>query len=398
MKKIIILFCAFCMTSMLSVHASDMSPQDLNSPVKKKITFIYIHGSNDFSGKNRLEFKKHFYKQVHQMHPYMLKAFNGDALIRHKLLKDGQYEINTEPEIFYWGDKSFQEVVNIDDNLNVATLFSPKLPQIVRGAFAHCLHDAVWVQKYPNMSQIIDELHMKVKAETDKGNQVILLGYSAGSFITYEYFLNKFISINPEELVANTEYDEMNKLLGKGNIEPTCLDALLESGIVTLDMSGRYKPNLDKNTVLNNYPKLNEKTKSVCFQDGSVDGVINFASPLALFYSDVSDDKSDLNFLSKLMYKHIIETDVFWLTVNYLEDPLGFPTSKNLTPAELSVRLTMPMSPKGGFVYDKSDVRSHKSFITAHLAYWSTQKRFSKAVVEAFNKGYINFYGKPESL
>lgn len=397
MKKILLFF-VLCFALCGVAFAEELAPQDLSAVPKKKITFIYVHGSNDFSGKKRLEFKKHFSKQVHDMHPFMMKAFNTDELARKTLLKNGELEINPEPQLFYWGDKSFHEVVHIDNNLSVASIFSPKLPRLVRSAFAHCLHDAVWVQKYTNMSLIIDELHKKVKAETDKGNQVVLFGYSAGSFITYEYFLNKFISIDPEQLVTGEEYKQMHKLLGKDQIRPTCLDALLESNIVSLDISGHYKTTPDKKLVLENYPLLNEKTKSTCFQDGAVKGVVNFASPLALFYSEVSDDKSDLNFLSRLMYKHILESNVFWLTVNYMEDPLGFPTSKNITQDELKEITPVSINPNGGFVYDKSNVRSYRSFITAHLAYWETQKRFTKAVIKAYNLGYQNFYGKENSL
>lgn len=395
--KRIFLFFVLLLVSINCVFANELTPQDLGAQNKKKITFIYIHGSNDFSGKKRLEFRKHFNAQVKNMHPYMLKAFNQDDLARVTLLKNGEYEINEEPVIFYWGDKSFQEVVFLDD-LSVASFFSPKLPQIVRGTFAHCLHDAVWVQKYQNMSQIIDELHVLVKEEIDKGNKVVLLGYSAGSFITYEYFLNKFISLKPSEIVPTERFEQFNKADVKDKLQPTCLDALMESGVVSLDIGGKYKANPVDSLLSDNLNKLNEKTASACFADNTVSGVINFASPLALFYSDISDSKSDLNFLSKLMYKHIIETDTFWLTVNYMEDPLGFPSSKNLSRAELEKLAGFKVEPGGGFVYDMSDVRSHVNFITAHLAYWSTQKRFTKAVVKAYNKGYVNLYGLPENL
>lgn len=396
MKKIFLFFVALLFFVNNFAFAGDLTPQELNSQEKKKITFIYIHGSNDFSGKKRLEFRKHFDEQVKNMHPYMLKAFNQDELTRTQFLKNGEYEINPEPVIFYWGDKSFQEVVNLDDNLSVASIFSPKLPQIVRGTFAHCLHDAVWVQKYQNMAQIIDELHVLVKNEIDQGNKVVLLGYSAGSFITYEYFLNKFISLNPEEIVPEEKLAELN--ITKSQLRPTCLDALMEAGVVSLNIGGKYAPNPVKEQLLANLSLLNDKTASACFADNTIKGVINFASPLALFYSEISDSKSDLNFLSKLMYKHIIETDTFWLTVNYAEDPLGFPSSKNISREELNKLSGFNISPSGGFVYDKSDARAFRSFITAHLAYWTTQKRFTKAVIEAYNKGFANMYGEPSEL
>lgn len=367
---------------------------------KQKITFIYIHGSNDFHGSKRVEFKDHFAKQVKAMHPHMVKGFSEDELIYKNLLKNGEVAINPEPVIFFWGDKSLNEVSHLDEDLDLTKTFSPKIAQIVRTAFATCLHDAVWVQKYQNMSVIIDELQAVVKAEESKGNQVILFGYSAGSFITYEYFLNKFISLVPAELTFNKTNPEIDKVLKSNQVKKTCLDALLESDIVRLDLYGKYTGNQNVNVMKRQYPNLDKYTESACFSDGTVKGVINFASPLALFYSEVKDTKSDMNFLSILMYKHILETDVFWLTVNYREDPLGFPSSKNLTKDELNNLTGGRVKSNGGFVYDMSNVSSGRTFISAHLAYWDTQKRFVDGIVKAYNKGYNNLYKNifPEDL
>ncbi len=358
----------------------------------KNITLIYINGSHDFKCEDSLNFKEHFARQVKDMHPYMIKYFNKDKLIYSNLLKNGEVKINPEPVIFYWGDKSIEEVQSIDTDLSVLSKFTPKVSQLVRSTFAHCLHDAVWVQKYPNMSVVIDELHEVVKNEVSKGNNVILFGYSAGSFITYEYFLNKFLAINPKELSNSTNDVEAKLIVDKFSPRETCLDALLESGLVRLDLYGRYSRVRNLETVAAQFPKLDSYTSSACFADGTVKGVINFASPLALFYSEISDSKSDLNFLSKLMYKHILETDTFWLTVNYREDPLGFPVSRNLTRKQIEGITGEKLNAMGGFVFDKSNVKSGRTFISAHLAYWETQKRFVKGIVDAYNDGYNNLY------
>lgn len=391
MKNIFIITIVVVMCLQQTVFAESQQ-QKTNIEPKQKITFIYIHGSNDFGGEKRAKFKEHFKKQVHDMHPYMTKAFTKDKLIHHNLLKDGEIEINPEPVIFYWGDKSLTEVQELDNDLDLTKGFSPRVSQIVRSTFAHCLHDAVWVQKYPNMSVIIDELQEVVKAESDKGNQVILFGYSAGSFITYEYFLNKFISLVPSELEFKITNPAIREMIKVSPVQKTCLDALMESDILRLDLYGRYTTNKNLNTIIRQYPQLDAYTNIACFSDDTVKGVVNFASPLALFYSELKDSKSDLNFLSKLMYKHILESDIFWLTVNYREDPLGFPASKNVTKEQLHAIIGGNLNSNGGFVYDKSDVKSGRSFLSAHLAYWDTQKRFVKGVVKAYNEGYNNLY------
>ena len=45
-----------------------------------------------------------------------------------------------------------------------------------------------------------------------------------------------------------------------------------------------------------------------------------------------------------------------------------------------------------GFIYNKSNNYVPRTFVTAHLAYWDTPKRFAKAIVKAFNEGYPHFY------
>lgn len=390
MKKIIGISVLVILVLQQSVFAFGRSNVKPVVPTQK-ITFIYINGSNDFKSADRVRFKEHFKENVHDMHPYMVKAFTKDKLIHKTLLKNGAVEINKEPVIFYWGDRSLNQVKQLDNDLAMTKKFSPKLSQAVRSTFAHCLHDAVWVQKYQNMSVLTDDLHKVVKNEANKGNQVVLFGYSAGSFITYEYFLSKFISLNPDELSFNKN-PAINSIIKENPAKKTCLDALMEANIVKLDLYGRYMANENIAVVKENYPKIDEYTDSACFKDETVKGVVNFASPLSLFYSEFKNEKSDLNFLSKLMYKHILETDTFWLTVNFREDPLGFPASQNLSKEDLMILSGGKIQSNGGFVFDKPDVRSGRSFVSAHLAYWELQRRFVKGVVQAYNKGYKNLY------
>ena len=79
---------------------------------------------------------------------------------------------------------------------------------------------------------------------------------------------------------------------------------------------------------------------------------------------------------------------MFWITVNYSDDPLGYPTTKNISYIDLKDKLKLPIVPNNGFLYSKSDVKSRRTFIGAHTSYWATSKKFSKAVVEAYKEGY----------
>ena len=121
---------------------------------------------------------------------------------------------------------------------------------------------------------------------------------------------------------------------------------------------------------------------------GALKGIVNFASPLVLFYSDVSDPDYELTYYNRFMLKYILENDLFMLTVNFKEDPMGFPTVRNLTTAELIEKAKINVIEPNGFVYDNSKVWSKRTFLLAHTSYWSARKTFSKAVAQSFVDGY----------
>ena len=79
---------------------------------------------------------------------------------------------------------------------------------------------------------------------------------------------------------------------------------------------------------------------------------------------------------------------MFWLTVNYSDDPLGYPTTRNISYVDLRNKLDVEIKPSKGFLYSKSDVNSRKTFLGAHTSYWDTAKKFSKAVVQAYENGF----------
>ena len=89
-----------------------------------------------------------------------------------------------------------------------------------------------------------------------------------------------------------------------------------------------------------------------------------------------------------------MEKGLFFLTVNYREDPLGFPSSRNLTIDEMEQLAGIEINNPKGFIYDNSSVWSKRSVLFAHTSYWSARGTFSKAVVKAFTNGYRLQYDK----
>lgn len=361
------------------------------------VTFIYINGSNNLAYKNRLKFKVAFLEDVKKLHPQIKKRFEEDETIKEVFLKNGKYVINPEPVTFYWGDRSLSVVEALDNDLKSASKYSPRIAHQARSIFAHCLHDAVWVQKPQNMNNVIDDLHAVVQAELDKGNKVVLLGYSAGSFVTYQYYLNKGNSIDTAKILKGKYSEEIDEFVAETPVKPTCFDALVEADLVKYNPKiDRYEPNENMEVFKKNYANLDSVTDRACFVGGAVKGVVGFASPVRLFYSDFINTKTSINNISRLMAKSIIENDVFYLTVNYSNDPFGFSNSENFTFKNL--KDYMPVFAKGlvpgqGFIYNKSNNYVPRTFVTAHLAYWDTPSRFSKAIVKAFREGYPHFYG-----
>lgn len=350
------------------------------------VSFVYINGSNN----NDAKMRNWYISGVHKLHPIMKKKFEKNKEIRKVFMNKPQYEINQEPVIFFWGDKSKRDLEFVQEQLDITKALSPTIAYKVRSMLTAYLHDAIWVQKSHNMLPILDDLNETVKQEAEKGNKVVLYGYSAGTFITYEYMFNKLPYINPDNLFNTIRVsEEVRDFVKSHPVENTCISALSKANIGVVSDSGHLVlKNFDDNTIEQNYLNLQQATKTVCAPTEALKGVVNFASPLVLFYSDLADPNYELTYYNKLMLKYVIENGLFFITVNYREDPLGFPSSKNLTIAEMEKLANIKIENPTGFVYDNSSVWSKRSVLFAHTSYWSAKRTFANAVVKAFSNGY----------
>lgn len=372
MKKILILFLIFFCTS---CYAAD------------SLSFIYINGSNN----NDSKMKNWYEKGVNKLHPTLRKKFLKNRQIKKYYSSLGGINIKEQPVIFFWGYNSKNDLNFVKSQLKVSKMVSSTGAYIVRNLITEFLHDAIWVQKPHNMLPILDELNEQVKIEAKEGNGVILYGYSAGTFVTYEYMFNKLRYINTSELINESNLDEDIKNFVKNNpANNTCLSAISANngGLGAVSLKGDILINPNKDSFKQNYLKINDVTEMVCAPDKKVRGIVNYASPLVLFYSDIADTNYELNYYNKLMIKYILENDIFMLTVNFKEDPLGFPTSSNLTLKEIENILELPINNPSGIIYDNSSVWSKRFFPLAHTSYWSAKRTFSNAIVKTLAKGY----------
>ena len=353
-----------------------------------ELSFIYINGSN-----NNDEKMKNWYENgVRKLHPVLRKKFLKNSAIK-KYYKDfdERLAIKEEPIIFFWGDKSKTDLDYVKNQLNLSKAISSSGAYFARSLIAQYMHDAIWVQKPHNMFPILDDLNETVKKEADSGNDVILYGYSAGTFVTYEYLFNKLSYINLEKLFETLNADKDIIDFVKANPRNnTCISALSYkyAGIGNISSSGHLILNQNKEQLKKNYLMIDDITQKACAPKGRVKGAVDFASPLVLFYSDLADSNYELNFYNKLMIKYVMENGIFMLTVNFREDPLGFPTSRNLTVKEIEQRLGTEIENPTGVIYDDSGVWSKRFFALAHTSYWTARGTFSRAIVKDFVNGY----------
>ena len=247
------------------------------------------------------------------------------------------------------------------------------------------------------MLPILDELNDRVKEQADKGQNIILYGYSAGSFVTYQYLMYKLPYINLEKLFQALNADEETlKFIHDNPQNDTCLSALSynKGNIGAITNTGHLVLNQNNEKLKENYLNINQATEKYCAPKGYVRGVVNFASPVPLFYSDMADPNYDLNFYNKYLTKYIYENGIYFLTVNFKEDPLGFPSSRNLTVAQLEELLNLKIENPTGVIFDNSSVWSKRSALFAHTSYWSARNTFAKSVVKSFVNGTKFQYDK----
>ena len=349
------------------------------------LTFLYINGSNN----NDTKMKDWYIKGVNKLHPVIKKKFEKNSTVK-KWTKENKLVIDDTPQIFFWGYDSKTDLDFVKDRLNISKAFSSTLAYEIRSLLTQFMHDAIWVQKTHNMLPLLDSLNEEVKELAKENKKVILYGYSAGTFINYQYMLYKLPYIDTENLITIlTDDEEILKFVKDNPKNKTCLSALTyeKGNIGVLSNTGHLVLNQDKNQLKVNYLKLDEATEKYCAPEGTVKAFVNFASPIPLFYSDISDKNYEITFYNRYAIKYILENGLYFLTVNFREDPLGFPTSRNLTIPQIEQALDLTIENPKGVIYDNSSVWSKRSALFAHTSYWSARGVFANAIVKSFVNG-----------
>jgi len=353
------------------------------------IDFIYINGSNTNDDKAY----ENFIKGINKFHPVLKSHLEKDAFTYEHILKNGNYVLEEKPSNYFWGYKSQEDLTSMKERATLLQSVSPWIAYAFRNMLAGMLHDAIWVRNTYNMMPILDELNKQVQNDIKAGKKVVLLGYSAGTFITMEYMASRVAFVNLNNWFSHSNLStDLKKMMQQNPNKKTCASALLRSKMLRLTPLGTVEINNNKEEFKKAYMSIEKETAQYCIPENSIVGVINYASPIPLFYSDISNPKYDTTRLLNLMYKYVIEHDTFFLTVNFADDPLGYPNGVNYKNKEISEYLNVKFKAENGFFYDYSSDLSWRTVVGAHTCYWNAKERFAKAIVKAYKEGYNNQY------
>lgn len=331
------------------------------------VNFLYTHGSYE----EGVDFFNNVSKKLHKN---IEKELNKSEVFRKNVL--GNKKINSSPLTYYWGEKTLASFDKVNKGLDVANIYAPKLADFIKVQLAHLMHDTVWISFYPNMLNIVEDINNIAINNYNNKNSLILLGYSSGALITYNYLLFKIPYINTQNFFDDNNISNKN----------TCLGALIKSNSIDLDINWNLKKANDYKQKLKN---IDCYTKMYC-NPNNINGVINFGAPI-LFFQDEYYKGDTFKKLNDLLIKYIIENDMFFLTVNYKDDPFSVITPKNF---EYSTFRTQNVKNGSGFIYEYNNFKSYKTFLKSHNAYWTSRKQFAKNVKKAYEEGFINFYNK----
>lgn len=349
------------------------------------INFLYIHGANE----TQIE---EFEKWTNELHPEIKKNFEQNDTVKQVFLQNAN--IKNTPQMLYWGARAEESKSIVDKGLDISDSISNFITRFTRSILAYMLHDAIWLQKYENMKPILDDLHKQIMVNYKKGEKTVLVGYSAGTFITYQYMANKYKALTIKDF-AEKYKEKLNlnnadiKAISQYAPEKTCLDALIESNVAILNANGELTANRNRKEAWKNLKGLKKQTELSCAPDDAVPGILNFGSPVITFYSDIGKDGSQTQYFGFKTAWYIVENNKFFITVNYAKDPIGMPFENHTF--KMAQKRYPAIKNGGGFIYNET-LKGGKNVAAAHLTYIEKPKKFGKALSQVFTNGYDYFY------
>ncbi len=393
--KRIILVAALLIISLSKSHAEIKEGM-------RPVQIIYVHGAHQYT----LESKEHFIEDITEMHKHLLKYGKQSKIINRTLLLDGATDFIDTPEYYYWGDQYGESIKNLDRQINSFHDYYYSMTGNLRRQLVYPLHDLVWLAKPHHRTKIVTGLFEKIKAEINEGNDIVLLGHSAGSVVVFDLALYHAPIINIYQILKESPSPSNNKLANvfKDN-QYTCAEALLKSKVTRVDEEGQMVGLLkglelsDPTKVTQwqdefyaeNAPKVLEYTKTYCLPADRLVGLVTFGSPLIVSSSMDGDfENQQITRLADYMIRH----GVAWLHMNHFKDFIGMPieadTAMQRIMSESGNKITN--SGRKGFVINSPDKKRGANIVTAHGWYFKSPKSFAKLLVKTYENGIKEYY------
>lgn len=362
---------------------------------------IYIHGT----GYNTPADYQEFVKGVQAVDSSFIKTMPQNTLFQKNVLENNQTPFSANPVMFYWGDQNAQEITYLHQKIESGRLHTSRLTQKARAQVSNTLHDAVWLERITNKKHILNMLYQTVQASIAKHHRFILFGHSAGSLVTYNFILYRlaYLDKNALQQFISGMADQMKELQAS-DLQPTCLEALLNSNAMRIDANGRLVPFFkdvdlgdDAERIRIQYfhdrlQQLNHETQAYCIPPGALKGVITFGSPLSLFASSAANIQSDEHQLSVLMITSMMAHNMFWLNLINHNDPFAFYLAGGPVIQKLYEQSRQGMYPPGSlftnYIIRKGGIR----LLPAHDWYWDHPDDFTHAISDAYSKGIMMWH------
>ncbi len=362
------------------------------------IRFVYVHGAAREADGAREDFGE----QVARVHEAMRSRLNATAEVRAGLLQDGRRGIAAEPAVYYWADQLRDNVEVVD---GIMARIAQEMPSLWTGArirLAHALHDMVWVDKREHFRLLHDGLHETLWSGPDGGRPAVLFGHSAGALLITSYIHHRARNIDARTLrtVFVHVSPELAEVAADYLREPTCVEALLDIELLTINDRGFLVARLDKSLAgaaaeavaerdriwRLEFERLPGRTAALCAPVGRIVGLVTFGSMVALLESYGDDAESRM---FSLMIRDTYEQGRFWLNVNHGDDIVGFNVyGLEDLPARIGERLGSPVRPASGFVASSPPYNDGATLLSAHSWYLREPTGFAALVADTYAQGW----------
>lgn len=361
------------------------------------LDFIYLHGTQ----RNSEEARDGFLEYVDPLHDWVMAELYTRPEAHAGLLENDRLRINPEPVKFYWGDMSSEALAQAEDLLSWSDSEHGEpgtFSALAQKYFVLGTHDTYWISEQQNKRLVNLALHDVIAASLAKGRKPVLFGHSAGAIVIQAYAMYHLPYVDLAELEVFASEPEL-QALREGGGDKTCVQAMLESGLVEFLPNGDLEIRFEQDTSTDmgqlrafresfraeKIRALPKYTRQFCAPADSLRGIVTYGHPGLILHGTLTGKERDI---FTLFLRYVFENDMFWINVVHVNDPVGYALyDAEDVPESVAERLGMPVHRRGGFVANGAESKGASVF-TAHSWYWMKPKQFAEVLAQTYAKGY----------